>query len=137
MNDESNSYQITNHLIGHGYKKIAYLGGAENLLVAQERFLGFKRALTEYHIPLKKRWVQESGFRESGGYKAMNKLLSLPKDEWPRAVVAINDPAAFGAMKAIQEHGLSIPDDIAITGFSDDIRAALITPANHGAPISF
>jgi DNA-binding LacI/PurR family transcriptional regulator len=65
-------------------------------------------------------------FHEVGGYEAMNRLLDLPEDRRPRAVVAINDPAAFGAMKAIEEHGLRIPKDIAIVGFSDDIRSELM-----------
>jgi DNA-binding LacI/PurR family transcriptional regulator len=68
----------------------------------------------------------ESGFHEEGGYEAMRKLLRLPPRERPRAVIAVNDPAAFGAIKAIHENGLKIPDDIAIVGFSDDFRAALM-----------
>jgi DNA-binding LacI/PurR family transcriptional regulator len=68
----------------------------------------------------------ESGFHEAGGYSAMRTLLALPRTQIPRAVVAVNDPAAFGAIKAIQEAGLIIPGDIAIVGFSDDIRAALM-----------
>ena len=56
----------------------------------------------------------------------MRMLLDLPHEKIPRAVVAVNDPVAFGAMKAIEKGGLRIPEDIAIVGFSDDIRAALM-----------
>ncbi len=56
----------------------------------------------------------------------MNKLLDLPGQLRPRAVVAVNDPAAFGAIRAILKRGLRIPDDVAIVGFSDDIRTALM-----------
>jgi DNA-binding LacI/PurR family transcriptional regulator len=126
VDDENSSYLITSHLIGHGYDKIAHLSGPENLSVGRERLRGYKRALEEHQLPVKDEWIVESGFREDGGYNAMYKLFELPKSEWPRAVVAINDPAAIGAMKAINEHGLSIPDEIAIVGFSDDIRAELM-----------
>jgi DNA-binding LacI/PurR family transcriptional regulator len=52
----------------------------------------------------------------------------LPHSKRPRAIVAVNDPAAFGAMKAINEAGYKIPDDFAIVGISDDIRAELMSP---------
>ena len=71
-------------------------------------------------------WIVESGFQEKGGYEAMKKILELPGDEIPRAVLTANDPAAIGAMEAIAEFGYSVPDDIAICGFSDDIRARLL-----------
>ena len=65
--------------------------------------------------------VVESGFHEEGGYNAMRQLLDLSPQKRPRAVVAVNDPAAFGAMKAIKERGLRMPKDVAILGISDDI----------------
>lgn len=126
VDDENSSYLITKHLIDHGYKKIAHLSGPENLSVGRERLRGYKRALEENQLPFKNQWVVKSGFREDGGYKAMNEIFELSRSEWPRAVVAINDPAAIGAMKAISERKLSIPDEIAIVGFSDDIRAELM-----------
>jgi len=57
----------------------------------------------------------------------MRTLLDLPPHLRPRAVVAVNDPAAFGAINAILECGLRIPQDIALVGFSDDIRAELMS----------
>lgn len=126
VNDFESSKQITQHLIEHGYKKIAHLSGPEGVSMAQKRKNGYIEALKENDTPFDKSLVKESGFNEKGGYKAMNELLDLPVDKWPRAVVAVNDPAAFGAIKAIKERGLTIPDDIAIVGFSDDIRSELI-----------
>jgi DNA-binding LacI/PurR family transcriptional regulator len=71
-------------------------------------------------------WIQESGFQEKGGYDAMMRILENSDGDRPEAVVAVNDPAAFGAMQAILDNGLRIPDDIAIVGFTDDIRAKLM-----------
>lgn len=126
VNDFESSKQITQHLIEHGYKKIAHLSGPKGVSMAQKRKNGYIEALKENDTPFDKSLVKVSGFNEKGGYKAMNELLDLPVDKWPRAVVAVNDPAAFGAIKAIKERGLTIPDDIAIVGFSDDIRSELI-----------
>ncbi len=126
--DEESSKQITLHLIDHGYKRIAHLRGQLRVSVGLNRLNGYMRALEERNIPLYKELVVESGFDESGGYETMTSILSLPKRQRPRAVVAVNDASAIGAMKAIQEHGLRIPQDIALVGFSDDVRAALVTP---------
>lgn len=126
INDEESAYLITRHLIEHGYQKLAHLSGPPRVSIGLARLNGFKRALQEVGLEVRDEWIVESGFHESGGYAAMGKLLAMPIGDRPRAVVAVNDPAAFGAMQAIQEAGLKIPEDIAIVGFSDDIRASLM-----------
>lgn len=126
IDDEESARRITEHLINHGYRRIAHLSGPQKVSIGRSRLNGFKRALTDRNIPCYDELIVEAGFQESNGYTAMKKLLALPKSKWPRAVVAVNDPAAFGAIKAIQEHGLRIPEDTAIVGFSDDIRAELM-----------
>jgi DNA-binding LacI/PurR family transcriptional regulator len=126
INDEESAFKITEHLIQHNHKKIAHLRGPLSISISKERLNGFKRALDKYKISFNEKLVVESGFHEEGGFRAMNKLLDLPEKNRPTAVVAVNDPAAFGAMKAIIEKDLRIPEDVAITGFSDDIRAELM-----------
>ena len=128
LDDEESACLLTEHLIQHGYKRIAHLSGPERVLIGKARLNGFEKALNKNQIQLDQKLVVDAGLQEQDGYVAMKTILSLPTNEWPRAVVAVNDPAAFGAMKAINEMGLSIPGDIAIVGFSDDIRAELIEP---------
>jgi len=127
VNDESASMQITEHLIGHGYKRIAHLSGPSRVTIGKKRLDGYLSAMKKHMYTVHDDWVVESGFREEGGFKAMTRLLDLPKKLRPRAVVAVNDPVAFGAIDAIQQRGLSVPQDIAIVGFTDDIRAGLIS----------
>lgn len=128
IDDEESARQITAHLLDHGYMRIAHLAGSSKLSIGKARLRGFRRAIREYGLPVVEELIVESGLHETEGYEAMVKLLGLPKKKWPRAVVAVNDPAAFGAMRAITERGLRIPEDVAIVGFSDDIRAELVIP---------
>ena len=128
VNDRVASCQITQHLINHGYKKIGYLSGPRKVSIGKERFDGFIDALETNGIDIREELIVENGFNEEGGKKAMNKILSLPKSDQPEAIVAVNDPVAFGAIEAIYEEGLKIPDDIAIVGFTNDIRAELYSP---------
>lgn len=126
IDDEDSARLITGHLIDHGYFPMAHLAGPDNILIARLRQKGFRGALEDHSLEIIDYLIVEAGFQEGDGYEAMKKMLELPGERWPRAVVAVNDPAAFGAMKAIQEKGLNIPSDIAIVGFSDDIRASLM-----------
>jgi DNA-binding LacI/PurR family transcriptional regulator len=125
IDDESCCIMITDHLIRHGYKSIAHLSGPASVSIGKERLAGFRKALDLHGLEFKPELIVQSGFHEKGGYMAMEKLLQLPPEERPRAVVAVNDPAAFGAMKTIQERKLRIPEDIAIVGMTDDVRAEL------------
>lgn len=126
VDDRDGSKKITRHLIEHGYKRIAHLCGPLSVLIGRERLEGYKQALRDNNLAVDENLIIESGFREKGGYEAMKRLLETDKKDLPDAVFAVNDPSAFGAMDAIKDHGLSVPDDIAIVGFSDDIRAGLM-----------
>lgn len=126
VNDFAASQQITEHLINRGFKKIGYLSGPKKVSIGKERFNGFVAALNKHGLDLNEKWVTENGYNERDGYHAMNSLLQLPENERPSAIVAVNDPVAIGAMDAIREAGLKVPDDFAIVGFSDDIRAKLM-----------
>lgn len=127
VNDKMSAQKITEHLITeHGFTKIAYLSGPQKVSVGRERFQGFLDAMNKHDIPIVDKWIIEGGFQENSGYGAMKKILALPREEYPEAIVNVNDPSAIGAIQAINEEGLSIPDDLAIVGFTDDIRADLL-----------
>jgi DNA-binding LacI/PurR family transcriptional regulator len=123
IDDVDMAQRMTEHLIGHGYRRIAHLSGPKTVSIGRDRLRGYMKALAGASIPAPGELIVESGFHEQGGYRAMLSLLENSAVEIPRAVVAVNDPAAFGAMQAIVEKGYRIPDDIAVVGFSDDIRA--------------
>ncbi|MDP2267646.1 MAG: substrate-binding domain-containing protein, partial [Deltaproteobacteria bacterium] len=78
-------------------------------------------------IPFNSDYMVEAGYTEPEGYKAMNKLLLLP--DRPTAVFAANDLLAMGALLAIQEKGLRVPEDISIVGFDGIWLVERITPA--------
>ncbi|MFZ0391362.1 MAG: LacI family DNA-binding transcriptional regulator [Calditrichia bacterium] len=126
IDDEQCSTLVTEHLISHGYKRIGHLSGPEQVLIGKLRRSGYLKAFQNHNMTANSEIIIEAGFHEKNGYEAMNRLLDLPQEIRPDAIVAVNDPAAFGAMKAIYERGLKIPQDVAIVGFSDDIRAELM-----------
>lgn len=115
-------------MIKNGYKKIAYLSGPPEVTIGRERLAGFREALTNAGIEINEDRIVETGLTEIDGKEAMNKLLALPKQDRPDAVATVNDPSALGAIEAIKEYGLSIPEDIAIVGFTNEVRASIIDP---------
>jgi len=119
----------TAHLIAQGRQAIAHIAGPP-IVHAKRRADGYTKALRDAGVTLRPEWLVRGGFKEADGYKAMKKLLALrPKVD---AVFAANDPAAIGAMKAVWEAGLRVPEDIAIVGagniaWSDMLRVPLTT----------
>ncbi len=114
--DERVGMLATNHLLDMGHKAIAHIGGP-NIVHAKRREKGWRDALKARGVAIQPEWFVEGGFMDSDGYRAMKRLLaSRARID---AVFAVNDPAAIGAMKAIWEAGLKVPDDIAIVGVGD------------------
>jgi LacI family transcriptional regulator len=117
VDDEAAGRIATEHLISLQRSRIAHIGGP-GISTAAGRLAGYRAALTAHRIAANPEFliVRERGDDSSDrtGYDAMRKLLSLSPP--PDAVFCYNDPTAMGAMEAIFERGLRIPEDIAIVG---------------------
>ena len=109
------SFEITNHLIWHGYREIGIIMGPEENEDAKERAEGFKSALSSNGIPLKEEFVERGNFTEESGYYAMKKIFKRGK--LPEAIFCCNDAMAIGAIKFLKEKDINVPWNIAIAGF--------------------
>lgn len=114
------------YLFKLGHKKIGFLCGPPLHISNQERFKGYKLRLDELGIKFDRSIVAQGDNTIEGGYNAMQKLLE--KISGITAVFACNDDMAIGAMRAIREKGLEIPDDISLMGFDDIEMAAHTQP---------
>jgi LacI family transcriptional regulator len=116
----------TNYLIGKGHTKIGMIAGLDETPPRKFREIGYLNALEESQLPLDQICIQGGDFTEKGGYQAMKIILDM--EELPTAIFAANDLMALGAMAAIREAGLLIPDDIALIGIDDIPAAKLVHP---------
>lgn len=117
---------IVEHLALQGYSRIAFVGGAANEPIFTNRYTGFAKALRKFGKPVDEEYVKNGPADEAQGYRLTKELLAL--DNPPDAVVCMSNFAAFGALKAIRERGLSIPSEIGIVTFDDYPLAPYTTP---------
>jgi LacI family transcriptional regulator len=108
---------VVGHLAALGHKRIACIAPPLELMFARHRLQGLTDALLEAGIPKDSALIVFGDLTQRGGYEQANKLLDLPSP--PTAIAACNDLMAFGAMSAVQDRGLKVGGDIAITGFDD------------------
>jgi LacI family transcriptional regulator len=116
------------HLAELGHRRVAYISGTIDGVSSQERRYGFSRAQAACDFAEEPGLVEECAETISGGFEAMNRILDRPGAKAPTAVIAYNDMVAIGAMDAIKQKGLSIPDDISIIGFDDISLSAEVMP---------
>ncbi|MFN8470979.1 MAG: LacI family DNA-binding transcriptional regulator [Anaerolineae bacterium] len=109
------------HLIKLGHRRIGCITGYLQMVAALERRDGYKQALLEAGIPIHPELIVNGDFSQESGYNRMRDLLALPVR--PSAVFVSSDTMAVGALRAIHEAELDVPDDIAMVGF-DDLPAA-------------
>ncbi|WP_409347235.1 LacI family DNA-binding transcriptional regulator [Paenibacillus sp. MBLB4367] len=125
--DQQGAYRLVEHLIGQGHKRIAIIEGKEGFKSTQQRMEGCLRALRKHGVELHPELKAQGSYDLESGYSAMKKLLT--NRELPTAVFCFNDDMAVGAMKAIAERGLSVPHDISIVGFDDNMFSGFVSPA--------
>lgn len=119
---------ITSYMLNLGHKKICYLGGPEGVPIYQDRASGYMEALKERGIPVDHSLIVHCTPDVQGGYDAISSLLH-DADRKFTAIVASGDIMAIGAIRALNDRGLKIPDDVAISGFDDIAFSALVTPS--------
>jgi DNA-binding LacI/PurR family transcriptional regulator len=120
------SAEATQHLIGLGHSRVAYIGDRFGCQSDTERFGGYRSALDHAYLPFQPEYVVHGDGKPDGGMAAMGALLALSNP--PTAVFCYNDMTALGAMRAIAERGLRIPEDLSVTGFDDLFVAQYSSP---------
>jgi len=137
VDDERVGEMATEHLIACGCHAIAHISGPR-IATAVGRLNGYRKALARHNRPAPSGLVVRGGSADNGGYSAMCRLLAA--SQRPDGVFCFNDPVAAGAVKAVLEAGLRVPQDIALVGvgnvhYSDQLRVPLSTVDQSSAQV--
>jgi LacI family transcriptional regulator len=122
----SGARSMTEHLSALGHRRIAFITGPERNADAAERLRGYRTALGEASGAKRAAIEVEGDFTEESGYRAVPQLLAMKQR--PNAIFAANDAMAIGALRALREGGIAIPDEMALAGFDDIPMARYLTP---------
>lgn len=117
---------LTEHLIGHGHRRIAMVSGVLGVQTTTERVTGYKRALRAHHLRFDSQLVVAGNSNADDAGAAVDALLALTPR--PTAFVVGNNHMTIGAMRALGKHGLRVPDDVALVAFDDFDWADVFTP---------
>ncbi|OGV68733.1 MAG: hypothetical protein A2283_20775 [Lentisphaerae bacterium RIFOXYA12_FULL_48_11] len=125
--DNRNGSKIaTNYLIDKGHQRIACLQGLHNTSTNEDRVKGYSEALSGHNIKIDTSLIAGDSFSEQSGYVETKLLLKKPRR--CTAVLALSNLIALGALRAISEEGLKIPDDLSIISFDDQPYMAYLSP---------
>ena len=126
IDNQDGGFQATEHLIEQGYKRIAILAGPKNLGISNLRLEGYLNALKKHKLKKDNDLIVFCDFNQDYAYFATQELLAMKKR--PDAIFTITDRMAIGAMLAIKEKGLKMPQDIGLVGFNNEPIVSLVTP---------
>lgn len=118
IDDFKGSYQATQHLIDQGCKRIAHLSNDRNLKIFENRYLGYKQAILDNGLEFDESLVIETMSKVVEGRKTTKIFLNMANR--PDAIFSSSDFTALGAIEEIKAHGLKIPEDISVIGFSNE-----------------
>ncbi|MEZ0396344.1 MAG: LacI family DNA-binding transcriptional regulator [Anaerolineales bacterium] len=116
--------EATRHLLRLGRQRVATITGPLNMIAGRDRYQGYCEALESFGQSLQQALVVEGDFSELSGYLGMKKLLP----HRPDAVFVATDTMAMGALRALREANVRIPDDIALVGYDDMPMASQFNP---------
>jgi LacI family transcriptional regulator len=112
------------HLLSLGHTTIAHVAGPRRMRISADRLTGFREAHGHFALTPNERAIVDGNFTEEGGYESVRRLLHDGVQF--TAVFAANDLSALGAVTALTQGGLRVPDDVSVVGF-DDLRLAAYT----------
>ncbi len=118
---------MLNHLISYGHKKIACITGPLTTPTGQARFAAYQEALKQYVIPFNPNLVKHTQYGLQAGYDACRELINSNIDF--SALFAFNDEMALGALKALNEAGISVPEQVSIAGIDNNPMTQFSSPS--------
>ncbi len=124
VNNASSMAALVTHLLGRGFKRIAFIGGPKQLVIQHERLKGYRQGLKAMDLAFNPALLEKGDMTGTSGYQATKRLRSIPDP--PDAIMCINDETAFGALHALRDLGVEIGKDVAVSGF-DGVAASAHT----------
>ncbi|MBH0230780.1 LacI family DNA-binding transcriptional regulator [Halobacillus yeomjeoni] len=122
------SFDAVQYLYSLGHRKIAHIAGHSSTFAGKQRLKGFVEVMKKLELPVPEDYIVNGEyFSRDSGYEAMKKLLKLKNP--PSAIYAAGDNLAIGAMVAIREAGLRVPEDFSVVGFDDIELSEMFQPS--------
>jgi LacI family transcriptional regulator len=118
---------VVQHLVALGHRRIAFITGPARNADAQARLRGYRAAMRDAGLPVTRSLVARGEFTEASGWEAA-RLIVNQAGKRATALFAANDASAVGALAALRDSGMSVPDDISVVGFDDIPIARYATP---------
>ncbi len=118
-------YLAAEHLIRLGHVRIGVVKGPQNTSTGRERYEGAMKAFADYGVPLANELVAQGDYFKASGYAAAKKFLKMAPSDRPSAILAGNDDMALGALDAVLDAGLRVPEDLALVGYNNVETTAL------------
>ncbi|WP_416776945.1 LacI family DNA-binding transcriptional regulator [Xenorhabdus budapestensis] len=126
VNERIAAFKVTQHLTEHDYWDIAIICGPLNMLNTQDRLSGWRDALKQADLAVRQEWIFSTDYTRPGGYEATLRML---KGKLPRALFATNELQAFGCLRALAEHKIAVPADIALVCFNATQQSLFSVPS--------
>jgi len=111
------AYLLVNHLIRMGNRRIAMIKGPEFASTSTERYQGYLKAMWENNLSIDHQIIKQGPFTQNTGYEATMQIVKHSRR--PDGVFCCDDEIALGAMRALDEAGIKVPEDVALAGFDD------------------
>ncbi len=125
--DRQGAFAAVDYLIRQGHRDVALIQGKTGFQSTEERTKGYLQALEQHGISVKKAYIVQGDYDILGGYQAMKRLIQL--EHRPTAVFCSNDEMTVGAIRALNEFAVPVPDEMSVVGFDDSSFTAFLTPA--------
>ncbi|NIE52558.1 LacI family transcriptional regulator [Pantoea sp. Ap-870] len=126
VNEREAARQVTAHLLSHGYQQVGMISGPREMLNAQDRIQGWRDAMAQHGLTVDEALIFPAGYSRQGGYDAGQRMIASSRV--PRALFTSNEGQAIGCIRALSEHGLRVPHDVALVCFNGTEQSAFHVP---------
>lgn len=121
IDNDTAMQELVQGLVDMGYRRFSFIGGPEKTADNSERYGAFLKVLERYGLPFSRKYYYSGDYRQKSGYSAAR--IMILSDTLPDCIVCANDNMAIGAIKALRENGIRVPEDVAVTGFDNSTLA--------------